>query len=289
MALLDADRRVLEQAAKEVLEIHRVPEDVAVNPFALAKLERIHLAPGTYDDCFDGRIEYRGAGPKGRFFLFYALRGPRRPEGKVRFSVAHELGHYFLPRHRDFLISGKWHGSTTGFVSDRKTEREADYFAAALLMPEARFTAEVRKKAHGICDLRNLIDLADRVFETSIISTVIRYTHLNFEPCAVVLSRAGKILYIIASDDMKLVGLGWVDRGARVPALSVTARATAAPPPPDLYGARDLVRDGVEAEVWYPERRPRRLWEEVHRFGGDLALTFLTVDDSSAYDGRRDF
>ncbi|MCW8137411.1 MAG: ImmA/IrrE family metallo-endopeptidase [Planctomycetota bacterium] len=287
MAFIDVDRALLERTAKDVLDAHGVATLSPVDPFALAELEKIHLAPGTYDNCFDGRIEYHRSSSRGRFFLFYALKGPGRPEGKVRFSVAHELGHYFLPRHREFLMSGQWHGSKTGFISDRKTEREADYFAAALLMPEVRFTAEVHRRANGVCDLRNLIDLADRVFQTSIISTVIRYTHLNFEPSTIVLSKAGKILYSIASEDMRSSGLGWIDREGRVPALSVTRRATAAGPVAP-YGPRDLVRDEVQSDVWYPERHPRALWEEVHRFGEDLALTFLTIDDDDGSGEGRD-
>ena len=286
---LDVDRRALETAAGEVLEAHRIPMNAPVDPYVLARLERIRLLPGNYDGCFDGRIECRGAGAQAKFYLLYEPRGPRRPEGKVRFSVAHELAHFFLPSHRDFLVSGVWHGSRADFVSDKPTEREADYFASALLMPEARFTMEVRKKSGGICDLANLIDLADRIFATSIISTVIRYTHLNFEACSIVLSRARKTLYAVSSEDMWSIGMGWFERGGRVPELSVTARALKGPPVDPLGGRPNLVRGSVESDVWHPGKQSRSMWEEVHRFGGDLALTLLTVDDNEDYDADRDF
>jgi len=51
-------------------------------------------------------------------------------EGFERFSVAHELGHYFLPGHIDAVLAGggQVHTSRAGFVSDDKYENEADHF-----------------------------------------------------------------------------------------------------------------------------------------------------------------
>lgn len=59
-----------------------------------------------------------------------------------RFTLAHELGHYFIDQHRRGLEEGKVrsHGSVVEFESELPIEQEADTFAASLLMPRERFS-----------------------------------------------------------------------------------------------------------------------------------------------------
>lgn len=68
--------------------------------------------------------------------------------GFQRFSVSHELGHYFLPGHVDQVIKDGVHVSRAGFATNDPYELEADHFAAGLLMPEkpsvTRWTTSVR-------------------------------------------------------------------------------------------------------------------------------------------------
>ena len=81
--------------AKDVLvtlNMWRVP----VDPFAIAVEEGMELAPGTYGEGFDARIEYLTSVK--RFVIYYRESG--RTEGRIRFSVAHELGHFYIPEHR---------------------------------------------------------------------------------------------------------------------------------------------------------------------------------------------
>jgi Zn-dependent peptidase ImmA (M78 family) len=126
---------------------------------------------------------------------------------EIRFSIAHELGHFYLPHHREVLLSGKWHSSHCDFVSDKSLEREADTFAASLLMPHDLFVDEVSSRGGGFCTLKDLTELANNTFNTSITSTALRYAHLNFEPCCVVLSRSQEVLYSVRSEDMRDMGL----------------------------------------------------------------------------------
>lgn len=265
----------IERAAGEVLDAHDVFKP-PVDPFAIAKAEGIRLAPGRYDECFDGRIEYRRRNGRGRFFLFYPEADPPwRPEGRVRFSVSHELGHYYIPRHQEYLTSGVWHGSHSGFVSDKPTEREADLFATALLMPRDWFTERVGMGGRSSCTIGDLERLADQVFKTSLTSTAIRYAQLCFEPCCVVLSLEGTVLYGVSSEDMRRLGLGRVVRGGRVPPASVTGRLAAA------VAERKPPRTGgqVDSEIWFDSARSRPLWEETKTLGRTgLTLTLLSVE-----------
>ena len=59
-------------------------------------------------------------------------------DGYQRFCIAHELGHFFVEGHLDYIpfVHGV-HRSRAGYISQDRYEREADCFAAGLLMPEA--------------------------------------------------------------------------------------------------------------------------------------------------------
>jgi hypothetical protein len=270
----------IELSVADVLIAHEITS-LPVDPTGIAEAEEICLLPGTYDNCFDGRIEYRRRGNDGRFYLFYAKEEhPFRPWGRVRFSIAHELGHFYLPDHRQYLLSGRWHSSHSDFVSSKEKEREADQFAASLLMPREWFEDEVRSRS-GFLTLPDLMALAADVFVTSITSTIIRYIELNFEPCCMVLSEKGHVLYSTRSDDLHTQGMGWVQRGARVPGQSITAKASVAA----LEGDRPSTEGSVDSSVWFDARRSYRMWEEVlllTRTG--RVLTFLTPEDRSADD-----
>jgi len=55
-------------------------------------------------------------------------------EGYMRFTVAHELGHYFLPGHPEKLFphGDGLHESRSGFISGDPLERQADCFAGTM-------------------------------------------------------------------------------------------------------------------------------------------------------------
>lgn len=266
----------LEQLADEVRAGHEIC-DTPVDPFKIAAAEQIKLLPGTYDDCFDGRLEYRKQRERAGFYLFYAEASPgSRPMGRVRFSIAHELGHFYIPAHREYLLSGYWHGSRAGFVSEKPLERQADQFAAALLMP--RFAMNDFAKGHrGGCSLQDLADLANDQFETSVLSTVIRYVQLDFEPCCAVLTENGRVRFSFTSESMRALKLGWVERGADVPTGTVSNKALAAQQP--------SAKGGVDSEIWFEGKPPRDLWEEILVFGqSGYAVTFLVAEEVDADD-----
>jgi len=273
----------IKSLAESTLEAHETL-GVPVDPFWIARQERIILVPGQYQGAFDGRIEYRKIDGARRFCLFYAEEeSPWRPPGRVRFSIAHELGHYFIPAHREYLLSGRWHGSCADFVWDKPVEREADQFAAALLMPRGLFHKKVMAKRQGVCSLKELLHLASDVFLTSVASTTIRYCELNYEPCCIVVSHKGQIRYCVRSEDMARLGLGWLPKGGRVPIQSVTAGMAALKQSLE-YLAHPL-EGPVDSEVWFDSRQSYRLWEEAIMLGRtELVLTLLSAEKTSDSD-----
>jgi hypothetical protein len=151
----------------------------------------------------------------------YSSRYPSN--GFRRFTVGHELGHYFLEGHPEHLFKDgcTLHTSTTGFISDDRYEQEADAFAASLLMPKRLFLEIAATVGEGLNAVKAMADLC----ETSLTSTAIRYARLIGEPVAVVFSMNRKVLFSIMSPTLRAQrNLTWLRRGAGIPPSTLTFR-----------------------------------------------------------------
>lgn len=110
-------------------------------------------------------------------------------EPRIRFSIAHELGHFFLHKNQKCFFSCssddmyQWGGPGI--------EVEANTFAANLLMPEKIFKNYVSKKAPSV----DLIIRTSNEFCTSLTATLIRYVECSFEPLALVHVKDGVITW----------------------------------------------------------------------------------------------
>jgi hypothetical protein len=197
--------------------------------------------------------------------------------GFQRFSVGHELGHYFLPGHVDAVLppGTTHHSSNSGFVSDDRYELEADHFAAGLLMPSALFAVAMRKAGEGLDAIDNL---AGRCI-TSLTATAIRYQQLSPEAVAVIQSRGGRIEFCFISDRMLSLKPGrWPRKGDAVPKRSATFRLNADPAKIAKAERADGPADGADWFVDFPEIE---LFEEtigLGRYGRTLTV-LTTVDE----------
>ncbi len=137
-------------------------------------------------------------------------------EGFIRFTVAHELGHYFLPGHPEKLFphGDGLHESKSGFISGDPLERQADCFAGALLMPATLFGKAVDGAGTGFSAIEKLA----KQCKTSITSTAIRFTQFTDEAVAVIVSNGQQIDYCFMSDRIRdLDGITWIKKGDRLP------------------------------------------------------------------------
>lgn len=167
------------ELAEIVAETHS-PEG-PIQPEQIAEAKGITYCYGHYEDAFDGMLEHSD----GRFHIFCNLdRLQHRTSGRARFTMAHELGHFYIDEHRHALAHGltPGHGSICDFQSKNPAEVEADHFAAALLMPSMRFNKKAKSFAPG---LRAILQLAEH-FRTSVTSTALKYVRLNCGPCFVI-------------------------------------------------------------------------------------------------------
>jgi IrrE N-terminal-like domain len=144
-------------------------------------------------------------------------------EGFINFTIAHELGHYFLSGHVEALIgagSGT-HYSASGFVSDNIYEREADTFAAELLMPEQLFKSALQRSGSGFKAIQSLADAG----RTSIVATAIRFAKLSDDPVVVILTTGSQIEWCFASKELQECrGVYPLGKQSILPVTSATAK-----------------------------------------------------------------
>jgi len=97
---------------------------------------------------------------------------------RKRFSIAHELGHFFLHRDDSQLFIDVFLRDERSAKGIDLQEREANAFAAALLMPKEIIFVYLRKYPTDLLDEVGIRRMA-ALFEVSTQAMVIRLTRLN--------------------------------------------------------------------------------------------------------------
>lgn len=195
-------------------------------------------------------------------------------EGFQRFSIAHELGHYFLDDHPEKVVGASgMHQSAAGFASGDKYELEADHFAAALLMPNPLFEQAMGRAGSGFQAIERLA----RECRTSLTATAIRYAECAEEPVAVVVSDGQRIAYWFASESLKrLRGITWLARGHPVPKTSATAAFNRDRGRVERCDRREATSNVLD---WFGDGPDRELSEDVVGLGGyGKTLTVLFAE-----------
>ena len=141
---------------------------------------------------------------------------------KGRFTLAHELGHYFLPHHRLALMRGTMqpHCSINYLIDNKswKVEREADGYASLLLMPDSAFKTYIRGRKF---EFELLQELAD-VFKVSLSAAALRFVDIGNCPIMVVYAVDKKIMWVRRSEDFPFKRLRYGnDKNARIPENTV--------------------------------------------------------------------
>ncbi len=160
-------------------ELAELAESIAEENFTNGKTnlelilnkKEIKLVKGNYEKYFIGTLYHKSK----EFTVFLnmdMLEEHKVP--RIRFTIAHELGHYFIDEHRNLLKSGTSLSFNASHNCDLN-EKEANHFASFLLMPTQRFLTNAFEMEQG---LPGILHLASQ-FESSIESTSIHYMKLN--------------------------------------------------------------------------------------------------------------
>lgn len=268
-------------ACGRMQEIAALAEHVAESRCPAGRVDPLRIAAGIgvtwsfgfYGEAFDGMLEHKS----GRFHIYCCNldRVERLDAPRSRFTLAHELGHYYIDDHRLALAAGRVpaHPSKCDYESKNPVEREADHFASNLLMPAARFTKAARKAPAG---LKGVLSMA-ATFGTSLTSTALRYASLDVQPCAVVKWTAEGFAWKWLSETTHAAYYrATIEELNALVKDSPTARALAGQTPP----AQGLFEAATTAAAWFPSvnvetNRNVIMMEQAMPLGRYGVLTFL--------------
>lgn len=196
-----------------------------------------------------------------------------REEGRKRFAIAHELGHWFLHEGESQIFV-----CTAEQMRDYKgspMEVEANLFASELLMPTALF----RPLA---CDAEPRLERIKHLagtFNTSLTATGMKFVDENKHECILVLSTNNTVVWSKQQKDR--FGLR-INKGMRLHSESLAYNAAAS--------GEETGPQSVSPEAWITHNAHEREIEVVEQSwplsGYNSILTLLVISDA---DGAEDF
>lgn len=172
-------RQYIEKKADEVLE-QTNSMSMPINIKSVAEKLGLQVVPYELGDDISGVLLVKD----GRTTIGYNLKQVGNIV-RTRFTIAHELGHYILKHERGglFVDDYKRHFAATFRNEESSTgediqEREANAFAAAILMPKKILINKVSTHRLDFTDDKNLKSLADE-FKVSQIAMSYRLANLG--------------------------------------------------------------------------------------------------------------
>lgn len=160
-------------------------------------------------------------------------------EGRKRFSIAHELGHYVLGHGQtsDMVCTDK---DMISALKDGSKESEANAFAGELLLPTNLVAKGCDVKKVSLGPVR---ELATR-FRTSLTATVLKFVRLCPEMCAAIYCTDGRVKWVARSKDF------W-------PFIKVNKSLDRRTLAHDFFARGDLSQDPeeVDADAWLDTER----------------------------------
>jgi Zn-dependent peptidase ImmA (M78 family) len=227
-------------------------------------------------DGFDGML----AANKKRDKWMILYNSAVSSEGRKRFTVAHEFGHYLLHRHQqeefacgpgDIETSGEGKGS-------RDIEKEADDFATTLLMPLDDFRRQVGGET---VSFELLGHCADR-YGVSLTAAAIRWLEIAPERAVLVASRDDHMLWATSNEDAFNSGAYFATRKNTIE-LPRSALAHSR----NCTGKPQLRR--TQARLWFPREPDEMPITEMTKVAGNYGYTLtLLVMPAAERRWRRD-
>lgn len=102
----------------------------------------------------------------------------------VRYSFAHELGHYFIDEHRWELMNSGYlaHIPDIPLLSQHIYEKEAEFFASCLLMPRSRVIHDITTELFSIDTVQKICGK----YQVSLSAALSRYMAVSSIPIMVI-------------------------------------------------------------------------------------------------------
>lgn len=198
---------------------------------------------------FDGALVRPINLPIGTILLRDSIREP----GRRAFTIAHEIGHFVIPGHEQAQLVcstddiGNWSDQT------KELEREADEFAAELLMPLTVVQPIVRAANPSLSLIEKIADVS----KASLSAAAWRYCDVTSQRCAVVWSTHGVVSWWKRSEEFGY----WIKKGAQVQRGTIAF---------DCFSSRPVPNEprSIEASLWIQSNAiiPEAQLQEQSRF-----------------------
>jgi len=195
---------------KELAEFIALERDETITSLnRIIEPENLTVFHDDYGNAFDGMIVF----DSGFYIHINTKRGNRIDSSRGRFTLAHELGHFFLDNHRNGLLKGllEPHPSKNNESKHQKIEREADYFASCLLMPEKRFSKDCLGQKFKF----SIIEKLAIKYKVSLTACAIRFTEIGNHPIMIVYCENNEVKWKWNSNDFPFKYLA--EKGNKIP------------------------------------------------------------------------
>ncbi len=185
-------KKQLSEWAEFIAMSYRKGNDILLEEMAISDDVLVHC--DDYESVFDGMLTYDD-----HQFHIHIDNAHNFHQGRGRFTLAHELAHYFIDEHRIGLQNGLFppHGSRHDLDTKDPIELEADYFASNLLMPTQLFKYFKTPRKFTIDTISQLA----QEFKTSFLSTVLRFAEIGNHSICVVVSENNIVKWFTKSND----------------------------------------------------------------------------------------
>lgn len=178
--------------------------------------------------------------------------------GKKRFVAAHELGHLVL-QHNENQLAVCTNADLLSWYKTNPDERDANVFAAELLMPEKLFVPHCQAAP----SLELFESLADR-FNSSLTATIIRYVSMTSQRVAVAHTQDRYVKWALESGDFRF----------EIPPSEALKPETYAA---EFFNGQEVTKkfEFVESKAWLD---PRRL--QPNSFVRELVIPMPTYNSA---------
>ena len=191
------------ERARKLLKVYCIdePEKLVLEDIAFA--ENLIVDEENMSNCL-GKIQFKND------IALIKLNSNINDNGQKRFTLAHEMGHFF--NEKEIRRSGIYKctfSDINNYNPNKKFETDANEFASEILMPTSWFMNLTKKRRLNF----ELLKEAASYFDVSLTASAIKYVKHGAYPCAVVLSKNGFVEWSFINEAFPY---SWLKKGYKV-------------------------------------------------------------------------
>jgi Zn-dependent peptidase ImmA (M78 family) len=192
-----------EEKAKALIDYYHLSSPDDLNLEEIANAERLIIEEADLTGCMS-RITFTAD------YGLITIDSKIKEEGQKRFSIGHELGHFFHEKDGTAVRTDRCTAEDLfSFTVNKTREDRANTFATELLMYAPWYGAFIRGRAINF----ELIKEIAWQFRVSLTAAAIRYAGIGTYPVAVILSTEGKTVWSCIN---RYFPYRWIPKGYRV-------------------------------------------------------------------------